>query len=81
MIMKVKKTEIGPFLLTLVSMDPLTSTASLNSVGNDLNGTVLTCSSTSELSPQPDQTSDIVLHLEGKFQIILLLVLYLNSHT
>ena len=57
---------IGPFSLTLVSMNPLTSNASLSSVGNDQNGTVLTCSSTFSESPLPNETSELVILLEGK---------------
>ena len=75
------KDKIGPFLLTLVSVDPLTSTANLSSVGNDLYGTVLTCSSTLSLYPTPNETSHIAIHIEGKYLILLTgLYVYHNRH-
>ena len=38
-----KNDTIGPFSQTFLSVDLLTSTANLSSVGNDQNGAVLTC--------------------------------------
>ena len=62
---------IGPFSLVLVSKDPLISAANLSSVGNDQNGTVLSCSNTFRNPPFPNETSDIVIHLEGRLNFAL----------
>ena len=74
-----EKYQIGPFSLTLVSVDPLTSTANLSSVGNDQIGIVLTCSNAPY--PIPNETSHIVIHIEGKCLILLTgLYVYHNMH-
>ena len=71
---------IGPFSLSRVSIDPLISTASLSSVGNSQNGTVLTCSSTISSSPSPNETSDIIILLEGKFATFHLVYVFLHTY-
>ena len=71
---------IGPFLLLKKADDPLISTASLSSVENFQNGSVLTCSSTVASSPLPNETSDIVILLEGKFATSHSVYVYLHAY-
>ena len=70
---------IGPFSVSKKADDPLISTASLTSVGNFLNGSVLTCSSTISGSSLPNETSDIVILLKGKFATLYLVLGYLHT--
>ena len=74
-----KEQTIGPVSLVHVSNDSLISTASLSSVGNFLNKPVLTCSNTAAMSPSPNDTSDIVLVLEGNFATFYLVYVYLHT--
>ena len=57
---------IGSFAVVLISTSPLTSTATLTkNFGLQLNGTNLTCSSTTSTNPSPSQGDYAVLILKG----------------
>ena len=71
-----KELTTGPFSLSLLSKDPLMSTANLSSVGIILNETVLTCSSSLASSLSPNQISDIVIILEGKLATFFFVLVY-----
>ena len=56
----------GSFTVVLISTSPLISTATLtNNFGPQLNGTNLTCSSTTSISHSPSQSDYAVLILKG----------------
>ena len=58
--------SIGSFAVVLTSASPLVSTATLtNNFGLQLNGTSLTCSSTTSTKPLPSETEYTVLTLKG----------------
>ena len=56
----------GSFTIVLISTSPLTSTATLtNNFGSQLNGTNLTCSSTTSTTPSPSERDCAILTLKG----------------
>ena len=57
---------IGNFEIMLVSIVPnLVTTATLNDVNPDYNGTVLTCSTTFEVNPSPEDAANITIIVQG----------------
>ena len=51
--------------LELLTMDPYTSTATLTSVSSNDNGAVLTCKNTFSSTPEPEQTVNVTLVIQG----------------
>ena len=59
---------VGNFEITLVSIAPkLVSTATLNDVNPNNNGTVLTCSTTLEDNPPPEDAANITIIVQGTY--------------
>ena len=57
---------VGNFEIMLVSVAPtLVTTATLNDVNSNHNGTVLTCSTTLEDTPPPEDAANITIIVQG----------------
>ena len=57
--------SIGNFVLRLESIYPLESTATLDEVGPEHNGSVLICANTALPNPKPEETKRITILVKG----------------